>query len=239
MIPAVVVTLALAASGPKPVVAPDTALAFRFPYLGSAEAVRWLPFGAKRGATIGQYRIGFWPAERARRGGTLPEGFLEVTPAAARLHVSPRFRLGDFLTKGQERVWPKYLVLAPTLVEKLERLGDRLEALGRPAKLVVMSGFRTPDYNAGGGSTAGRASDSQHMYGTAADVYVDADGNGRMDDLNRDGRVTRADAAWLLAVADEVEQAHPHLVGGLSAYNANSAHGPFVHVDVRGRRARW
>ncbi|MFZ9690227.1 MAG: D-Ala-D-Ala carboxypeptidase family metallohydrolase [Phycisphaerales bacterium] len=239
MIPAVVMTLALAASGPKPMAVPDTTLAFRFPYLGSAKAVRWLPFGAKRSATIGQYRIGFWPAERSTRGGSLPEGFLEVTPASARLHVSPRFRLGDFLTKGQERVWPKYLVLAPTLVEKLERLGDRLEALGRPSKLVVMSGFRTPAYNAGGVSTAGRASDSQHMYGTAADVYVDADGDGRMDDLDRDGRVTRADAAWLLVVADDIEREHPHLVGGLSAYHANSSHGPFVHVDVRGRRARW
>ena len=32
---------------------------------------------------------------------------------------------------------------------------------------------------------------------------------------------------------------HPHLAGGLSAYPANSAHGPFVHIDARGARARW
>jgi hypothetical protein len=27
--------------------------------------------------------------------------------------------------------------------------------------------------------------------------------------------------------------------GGLGLYTANRAHGPFVHVDVRGHPARW
>jgi hypothetical protein len=27
--------------------------------------------------------------------------------------------------------------------------------------------------------------------------------------------------------------------GGLGVYPANRAHGPFIHVDVRGYRARW
>jgi hypothetical protein len=40
-------------------------------------------------------------------------------------------------------------------------------------------------------------------------------------------------------VAEGVELEHPDLVGGLSAYRANSAHGPFVHIDARGVRARW
>ena len=29
------------------------------------------------------------------------------------------------------------------------------------------------------------------------------------------------------------------LVGGLAAYDATTAHGPFVHIDLRGYRARW
>jgi hypothetical protein len=237
MIPAVLVALALS-SGSAPRVGPDPELTTRFPALASSDAVRWVPFAEKRGAAIGRYQIGFWPGER-QRGKPLPEGFIEVTPLSARLRVSPRFQLGEFLTKGQEAVWPKYLVLQPNLLEKLERLADALEAYGKPSRLVVMSGFRTPSYNAGGGSTGGRASDSQHMYGGAADVFVDADGNGRMDDLTGDGRVTVADAKYLLALASDVEEAHPHLVGGLSAYPATSAHAGFVHVDVRGRRARW
>ena len=77
------------------------------------------------------------------------------------------------------------------------------------------------------------------MYGDAADVFVDEDRNGNMDDLNKDGMITRADALVLFDAAETVERTNPDLIGGLSAYKANSAHGPFVHVDVRGRRARW
>jgi len=36
-----------------------------------------------------------------------------------------------------------------------------------------------------------------------------------------------------------VEAANPGLVGGIGIYPATSAHGPFVHIDARGTRARW
>ena len=57
-----------------------------------------------------------------------------------------------------------------------------------------MSGFRTPQYNVAGGNTGGRAGLSRHMYGDAADVFIDNDGDGVMDDLNRDGRSSIEDA---------------------------------------------
>ena len=47
------------------------------------------------------------------------------------------------------------------------------------------------------------------------------------------------DAAILAEAADRVERAHPELAGGVGIYRANRAHGPFVHIDVRGARARW
>jgi len=68
---------------------------------------------------------------------------------------------------------------------------------------------------------------------------VDANGDGVMDDLNGDGRVTVKDARVLFAIADGVEADYPDLVGGLSAYRSTSTHGPFVHIDTRGVRARW
>jgi hypothetical protein len=77
------------------------------------------------------------------------------------------------------------------------------------------------------------------MYGDAADVFIDGDMDGVMDDVNRDGRITVADAQVLRSAAERVEAEYPSLVGGLSAYPANSAHGPFVHVDARGVKARW
>jgi uncharacterized protein YcbK (DUF882 family) len=38
---------------------------------------------------------------------------------------------------------------------------------------------------------------------------------------------------------ERVERAHPSLVGGIGIYKGTSAHAGFVHVDVRGTRARW
>jgi hypothetical protein len=198
-----------------------------------------VPFEQKRGAKVNGYRMGRWPHERPRREGRVPQGFIEVWPRDREVRVSDRFRLGDFLTKDQQEVWPKYLVLELRLLDKLELLAAELEAEGLPSELKVMSGFRTPSYNALGVGSGGRAKDSRHMYGDAADVYVDDDGDGRMDDLDGDGRVNVADARYLLALAERVEARHPDLVGGLSAYRATAVHGPFLHVDVRGQSARW
>ena len=199
-------------------------------------------FGDKVGGRIGRYRIGFWPGERGRaRAGRYgnPEGFIEVTPENQHTHVSEHFRLADFLTHDTQQVWPKYLVLNEGLVDKLELVIQELRRGGYDVKRMhVMSGFRTPQYNAGGGETAGRAQLSRHQYGDAADVWVE-NGAGRMADLNQDGRVDTRDAAIVAEAAERVERAHPELVGGVGIYRSTSAHGPFVHIDTRGSRARW
>jgi hypothetical protein len=198
---------------------------------------------AMQGARLDAYRVGRWPtrglAARDPRYAP-PPGFILVTPENEATAVSKRFRLRDFLTHDQPGVWPKVLILRPTLLDKLELIGEELDRRGLPSTLHVMSGFRTPQYNAQGvGRKGGRASESRHMYGDAADVIVDANGDGVMDDLDGDGRSTIRDARVLFAVAEDVEARHPDLVGGLSPYRATAAHGPFVHVDARGSRARW
>jgi uncharacterized protein YcbK (DUF882 family) len=125
-------------------------------------------------------------------------------------------------------------------VDKLELVIAQLERDGHPVRhMNVMSGFRTPQYNATGGETGGRASLSRHMYGDAADVFVDNDNDGRMDDLNGDGRSDHRDAQVILDAAERVERSHPDVVGGVGVYRATSSHGAFAHVDVRGYRARW
>jgi len=200
-----------------------------------------LPFGAKVNGRIGAYSIGFWPAERGRvisQAYRNPGGFIEVTPANENTAVSEHFHLRDFITHDQGGVWPKYLVLREPLLDKLELVIDELEKAGVVVRrMSVMSGFRTPQYNGPGGD--GRSGVSRHMYGDAADVFVDNDGDGRMDDLNRDGRVDYRDARVILAAAERVEQRHPELRGGVGVYRATASHGPFAHIDVRGWRARW
>ncbi len=202
------------------------------------------PFSDKVAGRIGRYRIGYWPHER--RGAprseaySLPAGFIEVTPQNAETYISEHFRLADFLTHDQQDVWPKYLVLQERLLDKLELVMEELNAMGvRAEHLSVMSGFRTPQYNIQGVGKGGRAKDSRHQYGDAADVFVDNDRDGWMDDITGDGRVDYRDAQVLLRAAERVEEKHPDLVGGVGVYVQTRAHGPFAHIDVRGTRARW
>ncbi|HEX8155697.1 MAG TPA: DUF882 domain-containing protein [Thermoanaerobaculia bacterium] len=206
--------------------------------------VTLVPRAQKRAGRIGNYTVGTWPWEQ---GGTPrspryapPRGFIEVTRENQNFDVSEHFRLRDFLTKDQQNVWPKYLVLDPLLIDKLELTIQELQRQGvKVTHVHVMSGFRTPRYNHAGGNTAGRASLSRHMYGDAADVYVDNNRDGQPDDITGDGRVTVRDAERFAQAAEIVERNHRSLVGGIGVYVACCGHGPFTHVDVRGVRARW
>ena len=200
--------------------------------------IRTVPLSQSRGGRMGTYRVGEWPS----RGGIYapPKGLIEVTPQNMGLRVSKHLTLGDFLTKGQENVWPKYVAMSPRLLDKVELTIQQLEAAGHPVRDVgVISAFRHPYYNAHGGSTGGRGALSRHMYGDAMDFYIDNDGDGRMDDLNGDGRVDIGDARVIGQAAERVEKRHPTLIGGIGIYRPTGAHSGFVHLDTRGFRARW
>lgn len=192
---------------------------------------------------VGGYRMGFWPAEEGRVRNAAyenPEGFIEVTPENQDMFVSEHFRLRDFLTHDQGDVWPKYVVLREELLDKLELVIDDLKKHGVAADHIhVLSGFRTPQYNHELGAASGRADDSRHQFGDAADVYIDRNDNGRMADLNHDGRVDMKDSKVILAAVSRVEAEYPELVGGTGVYHAQGSHGPFAHIDVRGSLARW
>ncbi|HEV7486383.1 MAG TPA: hypothetical protein VGQ65_11935 [Thermoanaerobaculia bacterium] len=212
--------------------------------LDNFNVITLVPFSEKHAGHIGTYYLGSWPFES---GGTPktpayanPNGFIEVTRENADTPISAHFKLRNFLTKDQPNVWPKYLLLNPKLLDKLELTIQELEAMGHPVHhYQIMSGFRTPEYNHGGGNTQGRANLSRHMYGDASDTFVDNDGNGMMDDLNGDGRVDVRDAEVVMAAVERVERKNPSLVGGVGVYSACCGHGPFTHIDVRGYRARW
>lgn len=216
--------------------------------ISNFNVITMLPFTAKKNGRVGLYYVGNWPGESGKAGPSKapsgaygnPKGFIEVTPENADTPVSEHFKLRDFLTHDQPNVWPKYLVLQPKLIDKLELVMSDLQAHGIDTKGVkVMSGFRTPQYNVGGGNTGGRASLSRHMYGDASDIYIDNNGDGQMDDLNHDGKITIDDSRVIAAAVDRVEAAHPELVGGAGVYTAAPGHGPFIHIDTRGYRARW
>ena len=213
-----------------------------FPRDGSGFAfVTLKPFAEKSGAYVNTYNVGWWPGERRRMSDNYenPIGFIEVTPENLDLRLSTHFTLRSFVTHDQSTVWPKYVVMREELLDKLELVLSSLESQGIPTQnVVVLSGFRTPQYNRRA-SSEGAAYASRHQYGDAADVIIDANGDGRMDDLNRDGTVDFMDTDVINRAVEKVEKRFPELVGGLGLYHAKGPSGPFAHIDVRGTRARW
>lgn len=210
---------------------------------GKVTVISLVPLSAKQSGRIGSYRIGSWPYERGGAPKAIyepPAGLVEVTRENMDLYLSEHIQLRDFLTKGQQGVWPKYVALQPRVLDKVELTIQELTRAGHPVKnIFVVSAFRTPSYNEGGGDPSGRAALSRHMYGDAMDICIDNDGDGRMDDLNGDGQVTVADARVIGEAAERVEKAHPELIGGIGIYAPTGAHAGFVHLDTRGYRARW
>jgi len=192
-----------------------------------------------QGTSLEGYRIGRYrrAARRGRPNYERPQGFVKVTEDTREMQLSPHFRLSQFLCKQTDAV-PQFALVDTRLLQTLEQILAGVHARGHAATtLDVMSGFRTPAYNRSIGNTTVY---SRHLYGDAADIFVDADGNGYMDDLTGDGRSTKADARYLAAVVKEAA-ANPGegFVGGLGIYGPAPHRGPFVHVDLRGYRARW
>ncbi len=214
--------LALASVTPAPMESPHV--------LGEITIAVLVPFAQKLGGMVNGYRVGSYPFERF--GGEKPPGFIEIDQRNTDLRLTPHLRLADFMTHDGQRLWPKYVVVSPRLLDKLELVADevaRIRGMTDPLKLEVdvHSGFRTPLHN---GSVEGSALNSRHQYGDAADVAIDADG---------DGRFTSFDSRIVAIAAEMVERKHPELAGGLGVYVSAKYRRPYVHIDARGKKARW
>jgi len=199
-----------------------------------------VPFADLKTEYLNGYRVGTYPASRLNNNPAYapPRGFVEITAENADTYLSPHFKVKEFASK-QSSGFPKYVVLQETMLLNLETLCDALNQNGYACeRLHIMSGYRTPFYNKAIGNTT---SFSRHNWGDAADIFVDNDGNGVMDDLNRDGRLDKLDAMVLQTVIETKnrEPQNRRFAGGLSAYPSTASHGPFVHVDTRGFAARW
>jgi hypothetical protein len=190
--------------------------------------------GALHGFKIGEY------ASKPLNGLDVyqpPEGFVEVAPGDDDILVSPHFTLGQFLSK--QAGTPRFVAFSTPLVLKLEAVLAAANDAGHATPtFFVMSAFRTPWYNRSIGNTTIY---SRHLWGDAADVFIDTNGDGDMDDLDGNGRGDVNDARLLAAIVDQVEREGGPGVrpGGLGIYRRNAHHGPFVHVDARGQAARW
>ncbi len=197
------------------------------------------PYSDMNGEYLNGYRIGNYPDEtyKGNKKYSRPRGFIEVNNENKDIYISPHFKLRQFLCK-QESAWPKYLILNPYLLHKLELLVAALQRDHENVNtLFIMSGYRTPFYN----KAIGNVKFSRHIYGDAADVYVDENLDGVIDDLDKSGKDDMNDAMIIHKLAEQLEDdpSNSEIVGGIGKYKRNSAHTYFIHVDTRGYRARW
>lgn len=202
--------------------------------------VSLVPYSAMRNGRLDGYRVGEYNAQPLKGLSTYerPKGFIRLTNANASVRVADHYRMSDFQCKLDGDT--KYLVLRTEALLKLEILQHELEAAEglKFDRFTVMSGYRTPFYNARIGNETGN---SRHLYGDAMDIFIDTNRDGKMDDVNRDGRVDTGDARFLLRLASRIDESAEWgwLKGGAGVYHANSAHGPYLHIDARGYVARW
>lgn len=190
-----------------------------------------VPFSAKVGQTLNGYRIGNYRSGIEADAPLPPRGFVEVTPETAGLAVSKHMLLSDFITHDEQQDrWPKYVALDARVLDKAELIIAYVGAFrggrNKTVAVDVHSGFRSPVHNR---RVPRAARDSRHQYGDAADLAIDADG---------DGRVTWRDGMLVSLQVEQVERDFPEYAGGLGLYgNQNGA--PYVHIDVRGKKVRW
>lgn len=191
-----------------------------------------VPFERKFGSTLNGYQIGRYPAEWSRdEAAETPLGFAEVREEHLDVPLTKHLKVRDFVTHDRQTIWPKYIAVDPRVLDKIElvlrELARRRGEESADFTLEVHSGFRTPLHNSG---VEGAARDSRHLYGDAADVAIDADG---------DGRLTLLDAYRVEQAVDWVERLHPELAGGLGVYSSRRYATPYCHIDARGERKRW
>lgn len=198
-----------------------------------------IPMSRAVNGSLNGYRIGTYPPPMNGREEfyRTPRGFIEVTEENQHTRLSPHFTLGQFISK-QEAPFPKYVILRANLLVALERILEEVNRSGFEAEsLFIMSGYRTPFYN----RAIGNVANSRHIFGDASDIFVDQDPKDDvMDDLDGNGVIDEDDNVVLSGIIDRaLQRTGTGFVGGMGEYPANTAHGPFVHFDLRGYRARW
>jgi len=214
------------------------------------------PFDRKGNGLIGDYPMGIYPNEKGKNVSgfvrqyrnlyTPPKSFILATAEAELLHLSENFRLGDFVPP-MDRGKPSYVAVDTRLVEFLEaalaELRPKIGQGGGANPLVILSAFLSPNqlmqFEARGVELT---LFTRYQYGDGAALIWDADGDGKMDDLNRDGVVDVEDARQFADLLGEVQRKLGKF-GGIGVESAPQLpfmpETPYVDVDMRGVASRW
>lgn len=181
----------------------------------------------------------------------VPPFFYKVTPEIRNLKIAPHQTLGFWMIdfKWFSLGKTQYIALDLHLVRKIEDLLDLMRANGvHVTHFVPIYGFRPPAFNSGTiqshQETNLKGWYSMHQYGRALDLIVDEDGDGRMDDLNGDGRIDIGDSQLIMKYVNMLDRQYIKeermaMVGGAGVYSHHDfvqrpIQTPYIHVDTRG-----
>ena len=198
-----------------------------------------VPISQLKNGKLNNYNIGEYPGKplKGLENYKNPKGFIEITEENENTYISPHFQLKQFLCK-QAGNYPKYIILKERLILKLELILEKVNEKGYTYESIyIMSGYRTPYYN----KLIRNVQYSRHIYGDSADIFLDNDNNGRMDDMNDDSKIDEKDISILYKIIDDMygKSYSSKYIGGLAKYKKNTKHAGFVHIDTRGTKARW
>ena len=190
-----------------------------------------------RTTTLNSFPMGFYGGVTAVTREQLPERFVEIRQNSYHTRLSTHLAVSDML-QTVTGDWPQYMALELDIILKLEMLLDEVRIHYPPARSInIISGFRTPALNA---SIGNETSTSLHLYGKAADFWIESwPSNNLMDDIDRNKRIDVYDGEFLVELTRSLEARGVVSVGGASAYRWTESHGPYVHIDTRGTPARW
>lgn len=198
------------------------------------------PARKMKGQYFDGFRIGSYleiPADKKAHYSN-PDGFLKIEESFLDLNLSPHFKMEQFITKQCSEL-PQYIVLKESLLLKLEYFLEEVNKAGYQAETFgILSAYRSPYFNKKLGNNTNF---SRHLFGDAADIYIDYNHDNWMDDLNKDNCFDKRDADILynLAVQFDHKSKFSILQGGVSSYEGNGVRGSFIHIDARGFHVSW
>lgn len=214
-----------------------------------------MPFDRDGDGSLGDAMIGIYPNERAddapavvKRNAAAyvpPAGFYRLDASTATIELAPGLTLGSLNPSPMpEPDAVRHVAVSPRVPEYWKALRSEISRTGmKPEALRVLRGFVSPHERARLARLGvSLANFSRHQYGDAFVLIYDANGDGRLDDLNNDGQATMADAEVLADWAERAMRASD-LLGGLgviAAYKSpTTTETPAVQIDVRGWFDRW
>jgi len=212
------------------------------------------PFDRNGDGRIGQGVVGIYPSEnsesapgvvsRNRRTYAPPAGFYRLDDQTAGLEVAPGVTLGELNPEVLTVEGDRYVAMHADLGAFVAAVDAVLVEKGVPAGSVrVLRGYVSPNDRARLQRMGiALAEFSRFQYGDCLALIVDRNGDFRMDDLNGDNTVDRADAA-VLALDVETAQSRIGRQGGIGVCRAfegpNHIGTPYVQTDLRGWSVKW